>query len=102
MIAAMRAGAALVVLALGCGSSAVAPDAAVTSPADAAVMATADVPADSASALDPALAAQARAIAAAYPAWGRIDDELRWAPFLCRIPLPGLPRMSASSDSATH
>src|SRR4051794_19528456 len=33
-----------------------------------------------------AFAATAREIAAAYTAWGRVDDELRWAPFLCRIP----------------
>ena len=36
----------------------------------------------------PAFAATAREIAAEYTAWGRVDDELRWAPFLCRIPLP--------------
>jgi hypothetical protein len=50
---------------------------------------------------DPALAAQA-GHRREYQSWGRIDDELRWAPWLCRIPLPGLARMSASSDSATH
>ena len=32
--------------------------------------------------------AQTLAIAAEYLAWGRVDDELRWAPFLCRQPLP--------------
>jgi len=90
MIAAMR-GPGVLVLVLGCGSSAVVPDAAVTTTADVA-----------APAVDPGLAAQVRTIAAEYQSWGRIDDELRWAPWLCRIPLPGLARMSASSDSATH
>ena len=49
-----------------------------------------------------AFAAQARAIATDYKAWGRVDDELRWAPFLCRIPLPGIARVSASDDATTH
>jgi hypothetical protein len=33
-----------------------------------------------------------------YKAWGRVDDELRWAPWLCRLPLPGRARMSAADD----
>lgn len=37
---------------------------------------------------------------AAYKAWGRVDDELRWAPFLCRMPMPGRPAMSVASDGA--
>jgi hypothetical protein len=45
---------------------------------------------------------RALAIAGEYTGWGRVDDELRWAPFLCRIPLPGVARMSESSDPATH
>jgi hypothetical protein len=45
---------------------------------------------------------QALAIANAYPAWGRVDDELRWAPALCRIPYPGIARESESNDPATH
>jgi hypothetical protein len=45
---------------------------------------------------------QALAIAAAYTAWGRVDDELRWAPFLCRQPYPGITRVSQSNDEATH
>lgn len=47
-------------------------------------------------------AARALAIAAEYKAWGRVDDELRWAPFLCRIPYPGVARPSASEDETTH
>ncbi|WP_437840607.1 hypothetical protein [Sorangium sp. So ce1153] len=33
-----------------------------------------------------------------YKAWGRVDDELRWAPWLCRLPLPGRARMSDAED----
>jgi hypothetical protein len=47
-------------------------------------------------------AQRALAIAAEYPSWGRVDDELRWAPFLCRIPLPGVAYMSESTDTDTH
>ena len=45
---------------------------------------------------------QALAIANAYPSWGRVDDELRWAPTLCRLPYPGIARASESNDPATH
>jgi hypothetical protein len=45
---------------------------------------------------------QVLAIAAEYQAWGRVDDELRWAPFLCRQPEPGIARPSKSDDSETH
>lgn len=33
-----------------------------------------------------------------YKAWGRVDDELRWAPWLCRMPMPGRARMSAADE----
>jgi hypothetical protein len=46
--------------------------------------------------------AKALEIAATYQSWGRVDDELRWAPFLCRQPLPGRAYVSDSSDSTTH
>ena len=36
-----------------------------------------------------AFEAETLAIAGEYLTWGRVDDELRWAPFLCRQPLPG-------------
>jgi hypothetical protein len=42
------------------------------------------------------------AIASDYVAWGRVDDELRWAPWLCRIPYPGIARPSQSDDESTH
>jgi hypothetical protein len=71
-------------------------------PMDVAVVAADALPADTAPPVDPVLAARATAIAAAYQGWGRIDDELRWAPFLCRIPLPGRARASTSMDATTH
>jgi hypothetical protein len=49
-----------------------------------------------------AFEAEALAIAGEYQSWGRVDDELRWAPGLCRQPLPGVARPSQSNDSATH
>lgn len=49
-----------------------------------------------------AQAQRALAIADEYKAWGRVDDDLRWAPFLCRQPLPGVARQSASADTGTH
>jgi hypothetical protein len=52
--------------------------------------------------LPAALVQDALAFAAAYTAWGRVDDELRWAPDLCRIPYPGIVRQSGSDDPATH
>ena len=42
------------------------------------------------------------AIAAEYTSWGRVDDELRWAPWLCRQPYPGITRPSQSDDESTH
>jgi hypothetical protein len=41
-------------------------------------------------------------VAATYNAWGRVDDEMRWAPGLCRTPFPGLAYASASNDGRTH
>jgi Cytochrome P460 len=37
-----------------------------------------------------------------YKAWGRVDDEVRFAPELCRMPNPGIARFSASEDADTH
>jgi len=42
------------------------------------------------------------AIAAEYQSYGRVDDEARWAPYLCRGPLPAVPRMSESEQARTH
>lgn len=41
-------------------------------------------------------------IAAEYKNWGRVDDEMRWAPTFCRMPMPGRAYVSASSDEPTH
>jgi hypothetical protein len=41
-------------------------------------------------------------VAQGYTAYGRVDDEMRWAPFLCRMPLAGQARFSRSADEATH
>jgi hypothetical protein len=49
-----------------------------------------------------AFASQALAFANEYLAWGRVDDELRWAPWLCRIPYAGIARPSESNDPASH
>jgi hypothetical protein len=41
-------------------------------------------------------------IASNYVSWGRVDDELRWAPGLCRQPYPGVAHQSTSNDPTTH
>ncbi len=41
-------------------------------------------------------------LAGDYKDWGRIDDEMRWAPTLCRAPNPGRAHVSASADEKTH
>src|SRR5439155_11217653 len=46
--------------------------------------------------------AQLTTVAKEYVSYGRWDDELRWAPGLCRQPLPGYARPSGSVDGATH
>lgn len=51
---------------------------------------------------DPRWHATLRAIAAGYSQWGRVDDEMRWAPGLCRMPTPARARISASDDRGTH
>jgi hypothetical protein len=41
-------------------------------------------------------------IAAHYSDWGRVDDQMRWAPTLCAMPQPARARISASSHESTH
>jgi Cytochrome P460 len=41
-------------------------------------------------------------VAQDYKPWGRVDDEMRWAPELCRMPEPGKPKFSDSADEDTH
>ena len=37
-------------------------------------------------------------VAESYRAWGRVDDELRWAPWLCRMPMASLARVSRAPE----
>jgi hypothetical protein len=41
-------------------------------------------------------------IAETYESYGKVDDEIRWAPGLCRAPRPPTLRASASGDETTH
>ena len=41
-------------------------------------------------------------IAEIYPVYGRVDDEARWAPELCRMPFPAKAYHSKSTDETTH
>lgn len=41
-------------------------------------------------------------VAKEYASYGRVDDWMRWAPYLCGDPGPSTARLSASKDSATH
>jgi hypothetical protein len=43
-----------------------------------------------------------RAVVGQYESWGRVDDEGRWAPWLCRMPFPASAHFSASGDGGTH
>lgn len=52
--------------------------------------------------LDARFVADVQQAFAEYKAWGRVDDEMRWAPFLCRMPQPGRPTMSAAEGEGGH
>src|SRR5260221_2861065 len=41
-------------------------------------------------------------VAKTYVRFGRFDDEMRWAPYLCRMPQAGRPQFSDSKDNETH
>jgi hypothetical protein len=41
-------------------------------------------------------------VAKKYEQFGRVDDEFRWAPWLCRSPNPGSVAFSASKDQESH
>lgn len=45
---------------------------------------------------------EVRSVVAAYEAWGRVDDEMRWAPWLCRMPQAAAARFSESEHADTH
>lgn len=37
-----------------------------------------------------------------YKDFGRVDDQIRWAPWLCKMPAPSQARFSKSEDEDTH
>jgi hypothetical protein len=41
-------------------------------------------------------------IAGEYLRYGRVDDEARWAPYLCRMPNPSMARFSAADSPDGH
>ena len=49
-----------------------------------------------------AFEAELARVAAEYRTYGRVDDELRWAPYLCRLPMPARAHLTTSSDPGTH
>ena len=51
---------------------------------------------------DPPFQKELSQVAKDYKSWGRVDDEMRWAPWLCRMPQPGKPQFSGSKDADTH
>lgn len=51
---------------------------------------------------NPAFQGRLRELAAGYESYARVDDELHWAPGLCRMPMPSYPRRSASVHVETH
>ncbi len=61
-----------------------------------------DEPAVAPDANDAAWHGRLEAIASTYRGWGRVDDQARWAPWLCRMPDPGQARYSESPDEGTH
>jgi len=78
-----------------CASSFAACTRSVPDPKNADPATTASVATDPApGAIDARFIPDARAAFASYRSWGRVDDELRWAPFKCLLPMPGRPAMS--------
>ncbi len=51
---------------------------------------------------NPAFHARLLELASTYQSYARVDDELHWAPFLCRQPMPSFPRRSQSTMEQTH
>lgn len=45
---------------------------------------------------------EVRAVVSTYESWGRVDDEFRWAPWLCRIPRAASAHVSESDDAKSH
>lgn len=71
-------------------------------PADAAPSGPSQAVASAGEVNDPRWHATLRTIAGGYQKWGRVEDEMRWAPFLCKMPLPARARLSDSGDDTTH
>lgn len=80
---------------LGCPSQQTAP-----TPTPPTVRST--TPEDRATAVTQPWSVDATTIAEQYLAWGRLDDEGRWAPELCRMPTAARARFSESDDPDTH
>ncbi len=51
---------------------------------------------------DPRWHDRLRAVAGVYESWGRVDDEFRWAPGLCRMPTPAQARLSEAEEDSPH
>lgn len=85
-------------------SAASAPALAAAPSADAAPSANAEQAGSGAPAfrgeIDPRFVADLQKVYADYKGWGRVDDELRFAPWLCRMPEPGMARISAADHGA--
>ena len=45
---------------------------------------------------------EVRSVIATYESWGRVDDEMRFAPWLCRMPMAASARFSESEHASTH
>jgi hypothetical protein len=69
-----------------------------TSSSSAKAQAAPPAPLPSSGETDPRFADEAKQIFTTYKAWGRVDDEMRWAPWLCRMPMPARPHMSVADD----
>ena len=51
---------------------------------------------------DPRWHDRRRVVAGAYESWGRVDDQFRWAPGLCRMPTPAQARISETEEDSPH
>ena len=51
---------------------------------------------------DPRWHDEVRDIAAVYEHWLRVDDEVRWAPWLCSMPTPSKARLSDARKGTPH
>lgn len=76
---------------------------AVTEPAGATPAAEPNAaPASEATPIDARWTDEVRTVVSLYESWGRVDDEMRFAPWDCRMPMAAQARVSASDHEATH